>query len=196
MINRKIMLALGGLALIATPVLAAGLWPDFPLVGGSAVCTSTSTGVSGQVCTTTTPAGPSIVTGSETIPADTNLSQGQSPQTVRLPMAALNALPVSYVAILPTASTLTSTATSVTGGFIFTGSATLTPTIGVILPPSPIDGQQFRISSTQTINTLNVVGAGTASVKNAPVSLTPSTTAPYGYGYRYRASDTSWYRMQ
>lgn len=196
MLNRKLLLALGGLVLIATPVLSAGLWDTFPTIGAPAVCSSTSTGVNGQVCTTTTPAGPTIVTGNETIPADTNLTQGLNPQTVQIPMASLNALPVTYVPILPTAATLTSTSTNIIGGYIFTGAATLTPVIGVVLPPSPIDGQQFRVSSTQTINTLNVVGSGAATVRNGPVSLTPSTTAPYGYGFRYRASDTSWYRMQ
>lgn len=175
---------------------AAGLWDTFPVIGQAAQCSSTSTGVSGQVCTTTTPAGPSIVTGNETVPADTNLQQGLNPATVQIPMASFNALPLAYVALGPTASALTTTATSIQGGFIITAAATLTPTIGIVLPPSPIDGQQFRLTANQTINTLNIVGSGSATVSNTPVSLTPSTTAPFGYAFRYRASNTNWYRTQ
>lgn len=195
MINRKILLALGGLALIATPVLAAGLWPTLPLVGGAAVCSSTSTGVSGQVCTTTTPAGPSSITGAETIPADTNLSGGRSPQSVRLPMAALNALPFTYTSLTPATATNSMTASSSDGGIIVIGTAALSPTT-VTLPPSPIDGQQFSLSSTQNIATLTVNAPGGATVSNAPTALTISTIAPYGYSFRYRMTGTTWYRLQ
>lgn len=179
-----------------TAAYAAGLWPTLPLVGGAAVCSSTSTGVSSQVCTTTTPAGPSIVTGSETIPADTNLSGGRAPQSVRMPMAALNALPVTYSSTLsPASATNTLTATTTTGGFIVLGSGALSPTT-INLPPSPIDGQEFKLSSNVTIAALTVAAPGGASISNNPTALTVSTTAPYGYLFRYRATGTTWYRLQ
>lgn len=197
--KRKIMLALGCLALIATPVLAAGLFPGLPIVGSAAFCSSTNqAGVPGTapVCTTTTSAGPSIVSGLETIPADTNLPQGQSPQTVKLSLASLNALPVTYVAITPTASSFTETGSVLSGGFILTAAATITPTINFVLPPSPIDGQQFLISTNQTISTMTVTGAGGATVNNAPTVLTVSTTAPFGYKFRFRSATNSWFRLQ
>jgi hypothetical protein len=192
--KRKILMALGLLALIATPVLAAGLWPTLPLVGSAALCSSTSTGVSGQVCTTTTPAGPSVVTGSETIPADTNLASGQSPQTVRLPMASLNALPLTYVDLSAATASNAFTATVLQGGVVFSSSAALSPTT-VFLPASPIDGQQFRLSTNATIATLVVAASGGATVANAPTAATVSTTGTYGYLFRYRASNTKWYRL-
>lgn len=189
----------GGLALAAAVVTAAhaqGLWPTLPLVGGAAVCSSTSTGVSGQVCTTTTPAGPSVVTGSETIPADTNLSGGRSPQSVRLPMASLNALPVTVTSTFTPATAANAlTATTTTGGFIVVGSGALSPTT-ISLPPSPIDGQEFKLSSTQTIATLTLLAPGGASISNNPTALTVSTTAAYGYQFRYNAAATTWYRLQ
>jgi len=192
--KRKILLALGCLALIATPVLAAGFWPTLPLVGGAAVCSSTSTGVSGQVCTTTTPAGPAVVTGSETIPADTNLASGQNPQSVRLPLAALNALPVTYVTGSIVANN-TVTAKTTDGGVILLAASALSPTT-ITLPPSPIDGQQYRISASQTIATLTVNAPGGATVSNAPTVLTVSTTGSFGYAFKYRATGTTWYRTQ
>lgn len=186
-------------ALVAVPLTAAyaaGLWPGLPLVGGSAICSSTSTGVSGQVCTTTTPAGPSIVTGNETVPADTNLSGGRAPQSVRMSMASLNALPVTYSSTLsPASATNTLTATTTTGGFIVLGSGALSPTT-INLPPSPIDGQEFKLSSNVTIASLTVAAPGGASISNNPTALTVSTTAAYGYQFRYNSANTTWYRLQ
>lgn len=189
-------------AMIGVPLSAAyadGLWDTLPVIGQAAHCSSTSTGVSGQVCTTTTPAGPSIVTGQETIPADTNLSQGRSPQTVQIPMASLNALPISYTATLgPATATNTVTALSTDGGIVIIGSAALSPTT-ITLPPSPIDGQQYRISSTQNIASLTVSGATGATVNTAPTAITASATAAYGYTLRYRATTGTtgiWYRLQ
>jgi len=185
-------------AIIGVPLsaaYAAGLYPNYPLVGGAAVCSSTSTGVSGQVCTTTTPAGPTIVTGSETTAWDTNLSQGRSPQTVRLGMASMNALPWTFTALVPSAATLTQTTLSTQGGLMITGAASLTPSIGVILPPSPVDGQQFGLSSNVALAALNVVGSGSASVSAGPTSLSPyALGAPVGYKFIYHATNTTWYR--
>ncbi len=196
--SRKIWTALSVLAVIATPVLAAGLWPNLPLVGGAAYCSSTNTaGVPGTaaVCTSTTPAGPSIVTGLETIPADTNRAGGAAPQTVKMTLASLNALPLSYTTLLASSATNALSPTVLDGGVVIIAAAALSPTT-IQLPPSPVDGQQFRLSSTQNIATL-VVNAGTATVLNAPTALTVATTgAPYGYTFRYRATGTTWYRLQ
>lgn len=194
---KRTLLALSVLAVVATVAHAAGLWPNEPIVGSAAFCSSTNTaGVPGtsSVCTTTTPAGPSIVTGLETVPADTNAAGGVQPQTVRLTLASFNALPFTFATLTATTATNSFT-TGNFGGVIIVGSAALSPTT-VTLPASPIDGQQFKLSSTQTIAALTV-GAGSATVSNAPTALTVNTTgSPYGYEFRYRASNTTWYRLQ
>lgn len=199
-LNFKAALLLAGLVTVPfSAAYASGIFDTYPVLGSAAVCSSTSTGVSGQVCTTTTPAGPTAITGAETIPADTNLTQGRNPQTIQIPMAALNALPIAYTTTLtPATATNTITAVSSDGGVVIIGSAALSPTT-ITLPPSPLDGQQYRISSTQTIATLTVSGATGATVNTAPTAITPSATASYGYTLRYRATTATtgvWYRLQ
>jgi hypothetical protein len=196
MTKRKIYMALAVLALIATPALAAGLYPNYPLVGGAAMCSSTSTGVNGQVCTTTTPAGPSIVTGLETTAWDTNLASGQSPQTVRLSLSSLNALPVTYGTAVVGAAANAFSPTTTSGGLIILSTGALTA-VTISLPPSPIDGQEFKLSSDQTITSgLVVTGTTPATVNNSPTALTTSTTGAFGYKFHYRAADKVWYRLQ
>lgn len=195
-LKRALLLALC-IAVPLSAAYAAGLWPTLPLVGGSAVCSSTSTGVSAQVCTTTTPAGPTIVTGSETIPADTNLASGRNPQSVRIPMASLNALPFTYNTLSPGVAAYYSSAVSTDGGMIVLNSAALTGTFTILFPPSPIDGQQYAISSRNNLNALSPTGYGGASINNGPSALTVATTGgPMGYLFRYRAANTTWYRLQ
>lgn len=197
MMRKPLFVALGLLALIATPVLAA-MWPNFPIVGSAAFCSSTNTaGVPGTsaVCTTTTPAGPPSVTGLETIPADTHRANGAAPQTVNLTLASLHALPLSYTTLLASSATNALSPTVLNGGVVIIASAALSPTT-VQLPPSPIDGQQFRLSSTQNIASLTVNASG-ATVSNAPTALTVATTgAPMGYLFVYRSTGTTWYRLQ
>lgn len=82
----------GGAALVAASAvaIAAGYFPGWPIVGGAAYCTSfLMNPVTGAATTTCngpqTPAGPIAPTGVELIPADTQLTQGQSPATVLIP---------------------------------------------------------------------------------------------------------------
>lgn len=109
-------------AALATVAYSAGLFPGFPIVGGSAYCTSVSgigntagtgqpsiTGTPGQFgqgfpnqggstgnfasnCNVVAPAGPATTTGQELIPADTGLPNGQQPQTVLIPNSYLGPL--------------------------------------------------------------------------------------------------------
>lgn len=199
-------------ALLATSSLvwAAGNYSTYPVVGGASFCASTvgvngqqgntgqgggASGTAGAYCAQTVPAGPSIVTGSELVPADTGLANGAPPQTVVIPMASLNALPLTVSAV-PTSTTTTLSATNLTGGYVLTATGTITAAT-ISLPPAPIDGQQFAISSNRTITTLSVTDntAGHA-VASAPTVLTLSTTAPMGYRFLYNAAATTWYRIQ
>lgn len=80
MTMKKIVYSL--LALIACAALpaVAQMWGNLPIVGGSSYCFSTVNGT----CVSTIPAGPTVITGNETFPLDTNLTQGQSPQTAKV----------------------------------------------------------------------------------------------------------------
>lgn len=211
MLKRYRSAAAGLCGLIATSAIcfAAGNYSMYPLVGGATICAGTVTGSStfggntgqgqatnGSICPLNVPAGPSIVTGTEMIPADTGLAGGAPPQTVVIPMAALNALPITvFTAALGAQNTVTAAATS--GGYIFHATAGISA-VTINLPPVPIDGQQFAVSADQTITTLVVtptVGTG-QNVKQMPTVLTVSTTAPYGYRFEYNLALLQWTRLQ
>lgn len=193
MLKRFRSAAVAGCALIATVLVAhaAGYFPGFPIVGGASYCQGTSTGTSGQVCTVTVPAGPSVKTGLELVPADTQASQGQAPQTVYLSLASLNALPTQYADLAATTATNTVNVNATTGKLVITSSAALSPTT-VVLPTAPIDGQTLDISSNATIATLTL----SPTSQNSPTALTTSTTGSYGYKLVWRASTAKWYRLQ
>lgn len=65
--------------------LAAGFYPNVPMVGGPQYCASLTNGT----CTSFVPAGAPALTGSETTAVDTGLSQGQFPQTELVPTSVL-----------------------------------------------------------------------------------------------------------
>ena len=81
---KKLTLGIAASFLIAG-IAIAGMFANYPKVGGSSYSCGSVNGVSN--CTV--PAGPSALTGNETIPADTNLANGQSPQTVLIPVTKL-----------------------------------------------------------------------------------------------------------
>lgn len=97
---KRMALAGAFVAAISIPALAAGLWSQLPILGGNSFCgayigsTPSVGGITGQgagstICAGTVPAGPQALTGLELIPADTQLSGGQSPQTVVIPSSML-----------------------------------------------------------------------------------------------------------
>ena len=192
-----------GLLGISTAAYAAGLWPDYPVVGGASYCAGTSSSATGTIigaitgCPNTVPAGPTVLTGNEQIPADTRLSGGASPQTVLVPMAALNALPITNINVTTASPSIS--ATNTMGGVVFRSSTTITAA-NITLPSAPQDGQQFSVSSNRTITTLSVTGANTTSEMGANVApvvltVTSSSTAPTGFRFIFNAADTSWYRL-
>jgi hypothetical protein len=192
-------LAAAGLIAITTGAYAAGLWPDFPVVGGATYCAGSSQSATGTIigaitgCPNQVPAGPTIVTGNEQIPADTRLSGGAAPQTVLIPMASLNALPIQVVTV--TASPTLSAANN-SGGVCFTYSTTITAA-NITLPLAPIDGQQYVVCADHTITTLVVAAAAGASLAaTTPTVLTASTTVPQGYTFLYNAALTKWIKMR
>lgn len=79
MIKRIIYAALA-LCFVALGVATAQQWPNIPIIGGASYCSGTVQ----TTCVSTVAAGPASVTGAETLPVDTNLIQGQTPQTAKL----------------------------------------------------------------------------------------------------------------
>lgn len=190
-----------GLLCLGLPVLivyAAGMFPNLPLVGGASYCGGFSTGVSGQVCTVTVPAGPTAITGLEVVPADTNLAQGAAPQTVGIPIGKFGVGVTTYVdgALAAGSSTITST----TRRLILIPAADIA-TYTVVFPAATAltaaDNQSFSLCSTQTVTTLTATaGAGTTLSPQVPTAITESAVGAYCYEWVYRLSNTTWYRVQ
>ncbi len=174
-------------------VTLAGIWNNtYPIVGGARRCVSTVNGV----CSSYIAAGPTSITGNELVPADTQLTGGQQPQTVLLSMASLNSLPTSYQAITAGSAFYTYTVPNTTGRIIFTASGTISDE-RVTAPAAPIDGQKVYVSSTHTITAFQfIANTGQTLAVATPTVLTASTTVPQGYKWVYRASNTTWYRVQ
>lgn len=199
--KRKIIvaLALAGTIGIGT-AYAAGLWPDFPIVGSASYCAGTSSSATGTIigavtgCPNTVAAGPTVLTGLEQIPADTRQAGGAQPQTVLVPMASLNALPVTIqAAVVSGANTYVAPATS--GGIVWTAAGIISGST-VTLPASPIQGQQFVVSANRTISTLIVTGNNNVAGNTSPTVLTASTAVAYGYRFVYDGGSSLWYRLQ
>lgn len=199
---------LGLAAVVAISVLvplayAGGIFQGYPIVGSAAFCNSTNsqstsptvpgTLPSNTNCTNTVPAGPTTLTGAETYPADTNLTQGIPPQTVRIPtvMAASGA----YATSVPLTGTTINVGTGISN-YLANPSGTIAA-LTVVLPQSPIDGQIFRFATSSTISTISFSGgASGAAVDNSSTTLTVTTApASMGVAFIYKASANSWYRM-
>ena len=182
-------IAIGGIA-----IAQQGLWPNFPIVGGAAYCSSTTN----AVCTNTVPAGPTTLTGNETVPANTNLSQGRNPQNVVLSMAVLKALPYTFVTVTTPPAAIS--ASNLSGGVVYSSTTTIT-SASVALPGSPVHGQQYRIGSNRTITTLTVTAPNGDSIDSntTPTVLTASTAVADGYTFvcdRTVATTCVWKRLQ
>src|SRR4051812_28265205 len=94
-------------ALVMLPAaLLAQSWPNLPIIGAP----SYSCGSVNAVSNCTVPAGPAI-TGNETVPVDTNLSNGAQPQTAKISLPALGA-GVTVVSVPVTTDTLTVASTT------------------------------------------------------------------------------------
>jgi hypothetical protein len=62
----------------------------------------------------------------------------------------------------------------------------------ITMPASPINGQEIRVSSSQIITALTVSANAGQSISAAPTTI---AAAGNGFGYIYRESDTTWYRL-
>lgn len=197
---RKYALAAG--LVIAAPILAyaAGLFPGFPIVGGAAYCTSfvlnPLTGLPTTTCNgPTVPAGPTIITGSELIPADTQLSQGRAPQTVLLKMAGLGVGPYQYNA---PASAASLTVAAGENQLIIEPAGTIAA-LTVTLPAATllVDNQRWGFCSTQIVTTLTLTAGSGTTVSGAPTAAVVPVTTGGGScpEWVYRQTNTTWYRI-
>jgi hypothetical protein len=169
-----------------------GVQSGAPVVGGAAYCSSYVNGV----CANTVPAGPTAVTGDETVLAQTNLTQGRNPQVVAMSMRSLNSAPLAlHTCAAAACGNVTIAGNS--GGVVLTYSTTI-DSATVILPAltAAMIGQRVSIGASHTVTALTVsAGAGTSLAVTTPTALTASTTAPQGYEF-VLMSDTKWYRVR
>lgn len=94
-----------------------------------------------------------------------------------------------YSAQVPTTG-FSITATQTQSTLILKPAGTLA-TGTITMAASPMDGQEFRATSTQIITALTVSANAGQSIIAAPTTLSPGL----GFGYIYVLADTTWYRL-
>ncbi len=192
---KKLALAL---IIAALPSLAlAQSWPNIPVVGGPAYSCGSVNGVSN--CTV--PAGPST-TGNETVPADTNISGGASPQTVKIPITELGG---GKLVVTTPVTTDVITVDAQTRQLIVTPAGTiaaLTINLPAASATTPYNGQRIGICGTQIVTTLTS-GAGTGNTfsTTAPTAMLVPVVTGAASCFEYIYSKTSatagvWHRTQ
>lgn len=190
---KRIGLALFAIfAAMAIPAIAQ-LWPNLPIVGGAAYCASTVN----NTCVSTIVAGPTAITGNETIPADTNLSQGRTPQAVKVTLQTLGIGPYTYQLVVTGAASYSYTVPNNIRDVIFDIASGPISDERVTAPAAPVDGQKVCVNSRVTITAFQfIANTGQTLAATTPTVLTASTTAPQGYCWLYRSTDLKWYRLQ
>lgn len=196
MVSLRTRITLAAFALIAFGGIAlgqSGFWSNWPIVGGA----SYSCGSVNAVSNCTVAAGPTVITGAENIPGNTNLSGGRSPQNVLFSMASLNLLPYEYKLVALNTASYTYTLPNTTGTLILDVATGAITAATITAPAAPVDGQTVAISSAKTVTTFAfVANSGQTLAATTPTVLTASTTVPQGYKWLYRATDLKWYKIQ
>jgi len=197
---------------LSSVVWAAGMWSVLPVIGGASYCASTVSGAggfnaagntnnvnptgqgqatSGSLCAQTVPAGPPTFAGTEVAPFDIyapGTSTAISPTTALVNITQLGQGPMVDQTTVGTTQTIPNQ----TPFFFLDGAQASALT--VTMPSTPVEGQIQRIFCTAaTVGVLTVAANSGQSVKNNPNA---ACTAGVGYGWRYQASNTTWYRFQ
>jgi hypothetical protein len=190
----RLGLGLAALVAVSLPAFATGMFSNLPVIGSAAYCVLFSG--DGATCVGFEPAGPTIVTGNERIPADTVLPNGNQPQTVRIPLASLGTGPYQYNAPL-TGASITVLPTS---RRLMLEPAGTIAALTVVFPAATllVDNQTVGLCSTQVITTLTMTaGTGTTILNPLTATLLPLATGAAVCGeWVYRQSNTSFYRVQ
>lgn len=190
---KRLALALAALVGVVLTSASAQQWPNIPIVGGAAYCSS----YVNNVCVNTVPAGPTQ-TGNETVPADTNASGGQTPQTVKMPLTALSGFAsYSYQLVAAGDEDFEYTVPAGVSTLIMDVATGGITAAHITTPANPVDGQTLAVSSTVTVTTFALVAnTGQTLAKTTPTVITASTTVPQGYKWLYKSSNAKWYRIQ
>lgn len=195
------------LAIFIGRAVADGYFPNFPIVGGPSYCSSYSGTGTGSVtapggftgaatCNVTVPAGPSALTGAETIIADTHLSGGQQPQTVALDISTLGAGPTQY------STPLTGTTVTIAAGTrqVIVNPAGTIAALTLTFPAASglTEGQRLGFCTTQVVTALTTNAGSGTTLSNAPTAmLVPvATGAASCVEWIYVASAATWFRTQ
>jgi hypothetical protein len=206
------------LAITSGALWAAGSFSTLPVIGGASYCASTVTGTgglggitgtgqgtTGSICAQTVPAGPSIVTGNETIPADLNnpatvsaTAGGTSPTTALITLASLNALPTAYPQFGNATSPNTFTVSPLVGAVYLSATTGSLSNTQMQMPANPIDGQQLRLSAASNVGTLLISPntGQTIGVDAKVTAITVTLTGSYGYTFVWQAATSTWHRLQ
>jgi len=194
----RILAVAAALALLfVAPVAIAGFWNNsWPIISGASYCAGYSTGTTGQVCVTTVPAGPTVVTGNELIPVDTALSSGQSPQSALMKVLSIGGGATQYSA--PLTGTTTTVANTTRQVIIEPAGTIAAHTITLPTAASLTDGQRLGFCTTQIVTALTVTAGSGTTVMNAPTAmLVPvATGAASCVEWIYVTANTKWYRVQ
>lgn len=203
---KKLLLSLSALIFTAGLAIAqtggsGGQGAGFPTVGIPADTQCIRFG-NNNVCNAYAPAGPTTVTGSETVMSDTHLPSGQQPATVNMPLTAIGGGKLSVQAPL-TGATINVDAQ--TRQLILNPAgtiATLTVNFPAASSTTPYDGQRIGICGTQIVTALTL-GGGTGNTFNPAVqtaTLVPVVTgAASCTEYIYSKTSTTagvWFRTQ
>src|ERR1039458_7873194 len=171
-------------AVISTVSLAyaAGNFSTLPQVARPSFCASQTTFFAGQSCAQTIPAGPTALTGSELVPADTQITGGAPPQTVAIPMPLFDAGVYNYVSGQTTPLSGLLAIPNNINTYILDPTTTVAA-LSLTMPTTPLNGQKVHITSSHTITALTVSGAANQTVLSGPTALTVSTTGAFGYTF-------------
>lgn len=158
---------------IATAAYAAGSFGLWPILGGASYCGSTNN----STCVSTIPAGPTALTGNETLPMDTNIAQGIYPQTVLMPSSLLAGGIGGTTVASTTGTTAAVVMSDLVSTYIYSGAGTATYT-SFKLPANPAsNAKACLVNAGSGVLTLTAVAASANSYGNTPTitGVTPTS---------------------
>lgn len=159
---KRLLLSIFAIVMTASVVAIAQQWPNIPIIGGASYCSSTVN----ATCVNTVPAGPAL-TGNETIPADTNLTGGRSPQTVK---ASLGSLGLGVFQLTVPLSGDTITLTSTVRQLIVNPAGTIGAlTVNLPAATTLVNGQRIGLCGTQIVTAVTM-GAGSGNTFGSTVT--------------------------
>ena len=189
---KKLGLGLFALAISAGGAFAqSGAFSQFPTVGVPADTECLSYG-NNNVCNQYRPAGPTSLTGAETVPADTNVVGGGT-QTVRIPGVMFGAGATTFNAPLTGASI---TLTAGTSNLVLNPAGTIAA-LTVVLPAASTlaNNQTLKIGSSQIVTALTLTGGTGTTIVGGATTI----AAAGGFELIYietNATTGIWYRLQ